>query len=80
MKLTVDDRIEIKTLPDGEVHIVFSWTADDLAQFARAFVAVCDGKMKAHEAKAVLRMRSKEGLDYLIGELQKARQKLFGEG
>lgn len=79
MSVNVDPRIKIETVSDGEIHLVCSLSKEDLAQYAVAFVAVCDGKMRADEAKTVLRLRSREGIDYLIGELQKARQKLFGD-
>jgi len=73
----VDPRIKIRVVPDGEVHIAFRWTKDDLAKMAAAFVAVCDGKMKAEDASMVLRLRDREAVDYLIQELQKARKELF---
>jgi hypothetical protein len=75
----IDPRIKIQVVADGEVHIAFTWTKEDLAQFALAFVQVCDGRMRAQDAKAVFRLRSKEGIDYLIEELQKARKKLYGK-
>jgi hypothetical protein len=77
-KINVDPRIKIRVLPDGEVHVVFAWTKDDLAQMAAAFVAVCDGKMNAEDALMVFRLRNKDGVDYLIRELQKARKELWG--
>lgn len=79
MAVSVDPKIEIKILPDGEVHILFSLSNDDLAELARAFVASMDGKLKPGEAKLAFRLRSEEGIDYLIEQLQAAKQKrLFG--
>lgn len=75
----VDPRIKIRVVPDGEIHIYFTWTKDDLAQMAIAFLAVSDGRMKADDVVMALRMRDKEGVDYLIKELQKARKELFGD-
>lgn len=49
----VDPRIKIRVVPDGEVHIVFKWTKDDLANMAAAFVAVCDGRLKAEGSISV---------------------------
>lgn len=74
----VDPRIKIRVVPDGEIHIYFTWTEDDLAQMAMAFLAVSDGKMKADDVVMALRMRDKGGVDYLIEELRKARKELFG--
>jgi len=78
-KVNVDPRIKIQTVQDGEIHIVFTQTKNDLAQLAMAFLAVSDGQMAEEDAKIVFRLRSREGVDYLIGELQKARMQLFGE-
>lgn len=79
-KVQVDPRIKIQTVADGEVHIIFNQTKDDLAQLAIAFIAVSDGKMDEKDVKILFRLRNKEGVDYLIRELQKARVKLFGKG
>lgn len=63
-KVNVDPRIMIRVVPDGEVHIAFKWTKDDLAQMAMAFLAVSDGKMKAEEAAMIFRLRDREAIDY----------------
>lgn len=76
-QIKVDPRIKIRVVPDGEIHIVFAWSLDDLAEFARAFLAMSDGKIKPGEVHAAFRLRNKEGVDYLIQELQKARKELF---
>ncbi len=74
--IRVDPRISIKVVPDGEVHICFSWTKDDLATMAQAFLAVMDGKIKPEEAMMVFRIRNVQAIDYMISELQKARNTL----
>jgi hypothetical protein len=77
MSVNVDPRIKIQTVSDGEIHLVCSLSKDDLAQYALVFIGVCDGRMQAEDVKTVLRLRSEEGIDYLISELQKARRELF---
>lgn len=77
--INVDPRINIFAIADGEIHIVFTWTKEDLAQLAMAFLAVSDGKISEKDVKMAFRLRNREGVDYLIEELQKARNELFGE-
>ena len=78
-KINVDPRIKIKVVPDGESHIMVNWTLDDLEQFARAWLAMSDGEVKEGEISAAFRLRNKDGVDYLIRELQKARKELWGK-
>jgi len=78
-KINVDPRIKIKVVPDGEIHIMVNWTLDDLEQFARAWLAMSDGEVKEGEISAAFRLRNKDGVDYLIRELQKARKELWGK-
>lgn len=78
-KATIDPKIKIRVVPDGEIHITFAWSLDDLAEFAKAFLAMSDGKVKEGEVIAAFRLRDKIGVDYLIDELQKARKELFGD-
>ena len=75
--IRVDPRVKIKVIPDGEIHIIFEWSYADLSEFARAFLAVSDGKLKPGEVHAAFRLRNREGVDYLIQELQKARKELW---
>lgn len=77
-EINVDPRIEIKVIPDGEVYIIFKWTIDDLKNFAMAYLAAMEGKL-SNGAYAMFRLRNKEGIDYLIKELQNARRELFGD-
>lgn len=79
MKANVDPKIEIRTVADGEVHIVITLSLDDLALQAQAFLLMSDRKIKKDEARMVLRMRSIEGLDYMIEKLTAARKLLFGK-
>jgi hypothetical protein len=78
-KINVDPRIEIRPIADGEIHIIFTWTKDDLAQMAKAFLAVSDGRLAEKDAKMVFRLRNKDGIDYLISKLLEARKELFGD-
>ena len=78
-EISIDPRIEIRMVADGEIHIMFAWTKADLAQFAMAFLAVSEGRLAEKDVKMAFRLRNKDGIDYLIRELQKAREKLFGD-
>lgn len=42
-----------------------------------AFLLVSDGKMSLKDASGAFRLRNKDGVDYLIQELQKAREELW---
>ena len=75
--IKVDPRIKIRVVPDGEIHIIFEWTLADLSEFARAFLAVSNGEIKSNEVHAAFRLRNREGVDYFIRELQKARKELW---
>ena len=75
-EIRVDPRIQIKVVPDGEVHIRFTLTLDHLAEYARAFIAMSDGEMKEGEAFMAFRLRSVEAIDYLIQELLKAKRQI----
>lgn len=78
-KINVDPRIHIRVVPDGEIHITFDWTLEDLELFARYWLAMNDGEVKPGDVGAVFRLRNKDGVDYLIHELQKARNQLWKE-
>lgn len=75
--IKVDPRIKIEVVPDGEIHISFDWSLDDLAVLAQAFLAMSEGKIEEGDVAAKFRLRNKEGVDYLISELQKARDELW---
>ena len=77
--LSIDPRIKIKIVPDGEIHIVFTWTKDDLETFARAFLASQEPGNENEKYAALFRLRTKEGVDYVLDELHKARQALWGK-
>ena len=68
----IDPRIEIKHIPDGEVHIIINWSVADLIILAYNYISVTDGRMGINEAKSVLRIKSQIGLKYMISELEKS--------
>lgn len=76
--INIDPRIKVKIIPDGEIHIRFAWSMDDLEQFSRAWLAMSEGKLKDGDVAAVFRIRNKDAVDYWIEELKKARKELWG--
>lgn len=74
-EIYIDPRISIKAIPDGEVHIEIRWTVDELEKFARAYLSASEEKTGKAMAVTVLRLRNKEGIGWLIAELQEAMRK-----
>lgn len=73
--VSVDPRITIRLVPDGEVHIMQELPLEYLEVYARAWLDKMEGKMDK-PVYLVFRLRSVEAIDYLMDELQKARKEI----
>ena len=73
--VSVDPRVTIRLVPDGEVHIMQELPLEYLEIYARAWLDKLEGKTDV-PVYLVLRLRSVEAIDYLMDELQKARKEI----
>lgn len=76
-RVRVDPRIHVRVIPDGEVHIVFDMDEHTLFEFARAYVAMSEGRLNPEDAQLAFRVKTADALDYLIEQLLDARKKAW---
>ena len=73
--VSVDPRVTIRLVPDGEVHIMQELPLEYLEVYARAWLDKMEGKTD-EPVYLIFRLRSVWAIDYLINELQRAKKEI----
>ena len=73
-EIRLDPRIKILPVADGEVHVVFEWTQEDLEKLARAWLAMQDLPWQPGSVCAAMRLKTPESVDKMIELLTDAKK------